>query len=90
MRCPECLGFGPCLEHSPVFPDGVGGVERVILSLGTFEKAKLYKARHLVEMTVAQQLDVLAANKIVSFSLIKLARCKETLIVVFELRFAYR
>jgi len=53
MRCPERLRFGPRLEHSPVFPDGMGGVERVILSLGTFEKVKLYKARYLVEMTVA-------------------------------------
>jgi hypothetical protein len=33
----------------------MGGVERVILSLGTFEKVKFYKARHLVEMTVARQ-----------------------------------
>ena len=31
----------------------------MILSLGAFEKVKLYKAWHLVEMTVARQLDVL-------------------------------
>jgi hypothetical protein len=28
----------------------------MILSLGAFEKVKLYKARHLVEMTLAQEL----------------------------------
>jgi hypothetical protein len=30
----------------------------VILSFGTFEQVKLYKARHLVEMTVARHPDV--------------------------------
>ena len=54
MRGPERLGFGPCLEHGSVFPHGVGGVERAILTFGTFEKVKLYKARHLVEMTVTR------------------------------------
>ena len=34
-------------------------VERMILSLGASEKVKLYKARHLVEMTVARQPDLL-------------------------------
>ena len=59
MRCPERLRFGPRLEHSPVFPDGVGGVERMILSLWTFEKVKLSKARHLVEMTVTRHPNML-------------------------------
>jgi hypothetical protein len=31
-------------------------IEGVILSLGAFEKVKLQKARHLVEMTVVQQI----------------------------------
>jgi len=31
----------------------------MILSLGAFEKVKLYKARHLVEMTVARQPNLL-------------------------------
>jgi hypothetical protein len=53
------LGFGPCLEHSPVFLDRVRSIKRMILDLGTFEKVKFYKARHLVEMTVARKPDVL-------------------------------
>src|SRR5690349_1972757 len=35
------------------------GVERVILSFGTFEKVKLYEARHLFKITVARRPDVL-------------------------------
>ena len=40
-------------------PYRVGGVERVILSLRAFEKVKLYKARHLVEVAVARKPDLL-------------------------------
>jgi hypothetical protein len=42
MRGPERLGFGPCIEYSPVFPDRVGGIEGIVLGLGTFEKVKRY------------------------------------------------
>ena len=59
MRCAERLRFGPRLEHSPAFPHSVRGVERVILSFRTLEKVKLYKARHLVEMTVARKPNLL-------------------------------
>jgi hypothetical protein len=34
----------------------------MILSLGTLEKVKLYKARHLVEVTVAREPDLLEAG----------------------------
>src|ERR1700688_276489 len=37
----------------------MGGVQRVILGFRTFEKMKLYKARHLLEMTIARQPDLL-------------------------------
>jgi len=37
------------------FPNRVRSIERVILSLGAFEKVKFDKARHLVEMTIARQ-----------------------------------
>jgi hypothetical protein len=41
----------------PTFPHRVRGIKRVIVR--TFEKVKLYKARHLVETTVAPQPDLL-------------------------------
>jgi hypothetical protein len=40
----------------------MGGVERMILSLRTFERVKLYKAWHFFEMTVARQPDLLEAG----------------------------
>src|SRR5438034_7307919 len=55
MRGMERLRFGPCFKHSAAFPNRVRGIERVILSLGAFEKVKFDKARHLVEMTIARQ-----------------------------------
>jgi hypothetical protein len=42
-RAEPRLRFGPCPEHGPTFPDRMGSVERVILSLAAFEKVKLYK-----------------------------------------------
>src|ERR1700681_2146970 len=59
MRGPERLRFGPRFEHGPVFPDRVRSIKRMILGFGTFEKMKLHKAGHLVEMTVARNPDVL-------------------------------
>jgi hypothetical protein len=35
---------GSYTPETPSLPNGVGGVERVILSFGAFEKVKLYKA----------------------------------------------
>jgi hypothetical protein len=55
MRGAEGLRFGLRLKHGQTFPHRVGSIKRVILSFGTFEKVKLYKARHLVEMTVARR-----------------------------------
>jgi hypothetical protein len=34
----------------------------MILSFGAFEKVKLYKARHFIEMTVAGQPDLLEGS----------------------------
>jgi hypothetical protein len=59
MRGTKRLRFGPCLEHSMVFPDRVRNIKCVILSFGAFEKVKLYKAQHLVEVTVARKPDLL-------------------------------
>ena len=42
-----------CWSTQLGFPDHVRSKKRVIASLGSFEKVKLYKARHLVDMTVA-------------------------------------
>jgi hypothetical protein len=39
------------LQSWHFFPHGVGGVERVILSFGAFEKVKVYKTAYLAEMT---------------------------------------
>src|SRR5437899_11876080 len=47
MRLPEGLGLGPCFKDGAVFPDGVGGIKRVVLSLGPLEEMKLDKAWHL-------------------------------------------
>ena len=59
MRRPEGLGLGPCFKDGAVFPDGVGGIKRVVLSLGPLEEMKLDKAWHLVEVTVAGHPDLL-------------------------------
>src|SRR5260370_15961241 len=59
MRRPEGLGLGPCFKDGMVFPDGVGGIKRVVLRLGPFEKMELDKAWYLVEMTVAGHPDLL-------------------------------
>src|ERR1700730_545013 len=59
MRGPERLRFGPSFKGGAAFPDSVRSIEGVIFCFGTFEKVKLYKARHLVEMTVARHPDVL-------------------------------
>jgi hypothetical protein len=55
MRGTERLRFGPRFKGGTVFPHRVGSIKRVIPSLGAFEKVKLYRARHLVEMTVTRQ-----------------------------------
>jgi hypothetical protein len=44
---------------SRFFPDRVGRLQLVILSCGASEKVKLYKAWHLVEVTIARQPDLL-------------------------------
>jgi hypothetical protein len=54
VRCPKRLRLGPSSKYSTVFPNRVRSIEGVILSLRALEKVKLYKARYLVEMTVAR------------------------------------
>jgi hypothetical protein len=49
--------LGPAWNASNLVPDRAEGIEGLILNLWAFEKVKLYKARHLVEMTVALHLD---------------------------------
>ena len=53
MRRTQSLRFGPPFKDGTVVPDRVRPIKCMIVSLGAFEKVKLYKARHLVEMTVA-------------------------------------
>jgi hypothetical protein len=55
MRCPERLRLGPGFKNCTVFPYRVRSIEGVILGFGALEKVKLYKARNLVEMTVARR-----------------------------------
>jgi hypothetical protein len=57
--CPKRLRLGPGFKHSTVFPHRVRSIEGVVLSFRPFEKVKLYKARYLVEMTVARKPDLL-------------------------------
>ena len=59
MRGPERLRFGPSFKGGAAFPDSVRSIEGVIFCFGTFEKVKLYKARHLVEMAVTRKPDLL-------------------------------
>ena len=62
VRCPKRFRLGPGFKHSTVFPYRMRSIEGVIRSLGAFEKVKLYKARNLVEMTVARHPDLLEAG----------------------------
>ena len=59
MRSPKRLRFSPRFKSGTVFPDRVRSIKCVILSFGAFEKVKLYKTWHLVEMTIARQPDLL-------------------------------
>ena len=54
MRGAERFGLGPRFERRSAFPDGVGGIKRVILGFRAFEQVELNEAWHLVEMTVAR------------------------------------
>jgi hypothetical protein len=40
------------LRQVSVFPHRVKRIKCLVVSFGAFEKVKLYKARHLVEMTI--------------------------------------
>src|ERR1700730_8744587 len=53
MRLAELLGPGPGLECRLALPDGVRGIQRVVLGLGTFQQMEFDEARHLVEIAVA-------------------------------------
>jgi hypothetical protein len=49
----------PRFEGGAVLPHRVERIKRVILGIGAFEQMELDEARHLVEMAVARQLDML-------------------------------
>jgi hypothetical protein len=51
--CPKRLRLGPGFKYGTTFPKRVRSIESVIFSFWALEKVKLYKAWHLVEMTVA-------------------------------------
>src|SRR5260370_26653851 len=50
---------GQSQKGRAVFPDCVGGVERMVFSFGAFEKVKLYKSRDFFQMAVARHPDLL-------------------------------
>jgi hypothetical protein len=53
VRCPKRFRLSPGFKHCAVLPYRVGSIEGMIFAFRAFEKVKLYKARYLVEMTVA-------------------------------------
>src|SRR5580700_11905596 len=59
MGGPESLGLRPRFEGGVALPYGVRCVKRMVFGFGPFEKVKLDEARHLVEMCVARQPDML-------------------------------
>jgi len=62
VRGAERFGMGPRFECAVALPLRVRGIKRVILGLWAFEQVELDEARHLVEMTVARQPDVLEGS----------------------------
>ena len=62
MRGLERFGPSPRFEGAAVLPQRVGRIKRVILGFGAFEQMELDEARHLVEMAVARQPDVLESG----------------------------
>src|ERR1700730_1871485 len=59
MRLAELLGPGPGLEGRLALPDGVRGIQRVVLGLGSFQQMEFDEARHLAEIAVAALPDAL-------------------------------
>ena len=57
MRLAELLGARPGLELGARAPDGVRGVEDVVLVLGPTQEVKLHEAFHFAEMAVAAEPD---------------------------------
>src|ERR1700733_15696104 len=64
----------------------MGSVQRMILSFRTLEKVKLYKARDLVEMTIARQPDLLE-NCLGSFGYAEAVHCDKHLKFSFSNRY---
>src|SRR5215467_8244066 len=52
---PKGFGSGPSLERGPALPYGVGGIERMIFGLRTFEQVEFHKPRHRVEVAITRQ-----------------------------------
>ncbi len=59
MRLAEGLGPRPVPELRLRAPDGMGGVEHMVVALRTFQQMKDDESRHLVQMRLARQPDLL-------------------------------
>jgi hypothetical protein len=53
MRLAELLRRGPGFERRFALPDGVRGIQRVVLGLWSLEQMEFDEACHLVEIAVA-------------------------------------
>src|SRR5690349_12836185 len=59
MRGTKRLRLGPGLERGVVRPDRMRSVQRVVLEFGTPQQMEFDEARHLVQMRVAREPDLL-------------------------------
>src|SRR5436305_8490690 len=55
----KCFGLRPRRESSLIGPDGVRGVERVVLGLRPAQEVKLKEAWHALQMRVTRKPDLL-------------------------------
>src|SRR5262245_11466440 len=59
VRGTERLRLGPGFERRPVLPDGVRGIEREVVVLGSLEQVEFDEARDLVQVRIAAEPDLL-------------------------------
>src|SRR5262249_27025920 len=59
VRDAKSLGLGPGLKHGLALPDRMRRVECMVLALRTLEQVELDKARHLLQLRVAVEPDLL-------------------------------
>src|SRR5258706_16352034 len=62
MRHAKRFRLGPILERRFALPNGVRGIERVVLALRALEQVELDEARDLLELRVAIEPDVLESG----------------------------